>query len=31
MNWNTYTTDLNIPDNWECTNYHHDELPSFAM
>ena len=31
MNWNTYTTDLDIPDNWECDNYHHDELPSFAI
>ena len=31
MNWDTYITDLNIPDNWECTNFHHDELPSFEI
>lgn len=29
MHWNTYTTDLDIPSNWECTSYHHDELPSY--
>ena len=27
--WNTYITDLDIPDNWECTSFHHDELPSY--
>ena len=31
MNWNTYTTDLNIPNNWECTSFHHDELPSYQV
>ena len=31
MDWNTYTTDLNIPNNWECTSYHHDELPSWQV
>ena len=31
MNWDTYITDLDIPDNWECTNFHHDELPSFEI
>ena len=31
MNWNTYTTDLDIPNNWEDTSYHHDELPSYAI
>jgi hypothetical protein len=29
MNWDTYITDLDIPDNWECTSFHHDELPSY--
>ena len=31
MNWDTYITDLDIPDTWECTNFHHDELPSFEI
>tara|TARA_B100000767_G_scaffold39511_1_gene33178 strand:- start:894 stop:1382 length:489 start_codon:yes stop_codon:yes gene_type:complete len=31
MNWDTYITDLDIPDNWEDTSYHHDELPSYAI
>ncbi len=31
MNWNTYTTDLDIPNNWECTSFHHDELPSYQF
>jgi hypothetical protein len=31
MDWNTYTTDLDIPSNWECTSYNNDELPSFQV
>ena len=31
MDWNTYTTDLKIPSDWECTSYHHDELPSWQV
>jgi len=27
--WNTYTTDLNIPENWVCTSYGNDALPSY--
>ena len=31
MNWDIYITDLDIPDNWECTSFHHDELPSYQF
>ena len=31
MDWTTYTTDLNIPNTWENTSFHHDELPSWQV
>jgi|TARA_R110000744_G_scaffold378251_1_gene494136 hypothetical protein len=31
MDWNTYITDLNIPNNWKNTSYHNDELPSYQV
>ena len=31
MDWNTYTTDLEIPSTWECTSYNNDELPSWQV
>ena len=31
MDWSTYTDDLNIPNNWDCTSYNNDELPSFQV
>ena len=31
MDWSTYTDDLNIPNNWKCVSYHHDELPSYEV
>tara|TARA_R100001377_G_C3188299_1_gene109473 strand:- start:841 stop:1206 length:366 start_codon:yes stop_codon:yes gene_type:complete len=31
MNWSTYTDDLKIPKNWDCTSYGNDELPSYQV
>ena len=31
MNWNTYTTDLNIPDTWVNTSNENDDKPSYTF
>ena len=31
MDWSTYTSDLNIPNTWECTSYNNDALPSYQV
>ena len=31
MDWNTYITDLNIPNNWDCTSFGNDALPSYQV
>ncbi|MAO19316.1 MAG: hypothetical protein CMJ25_01085 [Phycisphaerae bacterium] len=29
FHWLTYIDDLDIPENWECTSYNNDALPSY--
>ena len=31
MDWKTYITDLDIPNDWTHTSYHNDELPSYQV
>lgn len=31
IEWKEYITDLDIPKDWRCISYHHDELPSYQV
>jgi hypothetical protein len=31
VDWKEYITDLDIPKDWRCISYHHDELPSYQI
>ena len=31
MPWNNYLVDLDIPKEWKCTSFVHDELPSYQV